>query len=73
MYVQVQQANVDDDVVARSISQKLGDTPGVSYSEIANKAIDCGRVDLAIKVCSTWDFVVQFRSQFQTFSLLIFH
>ncbi len=41
---------MDDESVARAIAQKLGDTPGVSYSEIANKALECGRTELAIRV-----------------------
>jgi len=46
----VQSKSVSDDQVAMAISQKLGDTPGVSYSEIANRAIECGRTELAIKL-----------------------
>ncbi|XP_073236796.1 vacuolar protein sorting-associated protein 16 homolog isoform X6 [Porites lutea] len=45
----VQQANVDDEEIARAINSKLGETPGISYSEIASKAVDCGRTHLAIK------------------------
>ena len=37
-------------MIARAIADKLGDTPGVSYSDIASKALDCGRTDLAIRV-----------------------
>ena len=47
---QVQQANVDDEEIARAINSKLGETLGISYSEIASKAVDCGRTHLAIKV-----------------------
>uniref|UniRef100_A0A452T601 Vacuolar protein sorting-associated protein 16 homolog n=1 Tax=Ursus maritimus TaxID=29073 RepID=A0A452T601_URSMA len=36
--------------VARAINQKLGDTPGVSYSDIAARAYGCGRTELAIKL-----------------------
>ncbi|XP_015764646.1 PREDICTED: vacuolar protein sorting-associated protein 16 homolog [Acropora digitifera] len=46
----VQQANVDDEEVACAIDSKLGETPGISYSEIASKAVDCGRTHLAIKL-----------------------
>jgi len=46
----VQQANVDDEEVACAINSKLGETPGISYSEIASKAVDCGRTHLAIKL-----------------------
>ena len=49
-FPQVQQANVDDEEIARAINSKLGETPGISYSEIASKAVDCGRTQLAIKV-----------------------
>ena len=45
--------DVEDDSIAWAIAEKLGDTPGVSYSEIANKALECGRTELAIKVCKT--------------------
>ncbi|KAM7431235.1 Vacuolar protein sorting-associated protein 16 [Porites harrisoni] len=48
--LQVQQANVDDEEIARAINSKLGETPGISYSEIASKAVDCGRTHLAIKL-----------------------
>ncbi len=48
--LQVQQTSVDDESIARAIAQKLGDTPGVSYSEVANRAIECGRTELAIRV-----------------------
>ena len=50
LFKQVQQANVDDEEIARAINSKLGETPGISYSEIASKAVDCGRTQLAIKV-----------------------
>ena len=50
LFKQVQQANVDDEEIARAINSKLGETPGISYSEIASKAVDCGRTHLAIKV-----------------------
>ncbi|XP_013393973.1 vacuolar protein sorting-associated protein 16 homolog [Lingula anatina] len=46
----VEQTGVEDEAIARSISQKLGDTPGVSYSEIANKALDVGRPELATRL-----------------------
>lgn len=41
---------MSDEDVARAINQKLGDTPGVSYSDIAARAYGCGRTELAIKV-----------------------
>ncbi|NXF42342.1 VPS16 protein, partial [Nyctibius bracteatus] len=46
----VQQKDKSDEEVAQAINQKLGDTPGISYSEIAARAYDCGRTELAIKV-----------------------
>ncbi|XP_071942390.1 vacuolar protein sorting-associated protein 16 homolog [Antedon mediterranea] len=46
----VQQTHVADDQIARAIQSKLGDTPGISYSEIASKAWECGRAGLAVKL-----------------------
>ncbi|XP_069841442.1 vacuolar protein sorting-associated protein 16 homolog isoform X3 [Dendropsophus ebraccatus] len=46
----VQQKEKSDEEVAQAINQKLGDTTGISYSEIASKACDCGRTELAIKL-----------------------
>ncbi|KAG9466791.1 hypothetical protein GDO78_016105 [Eleutherodactylus coqui] len=46
----VQQKEKSDEEVAQAINQKLGDTAGISYSEIASKACDCGRTELAIKL-----------------------
>ncbi|NXQ88267.1 VPS16 protein, partial [Nyctibius grandis] len=46
----VQQKDKSDEEVAQAINQKLGDTPGISYSEIAARAYDCGRTELAIKL-----------------------
>uniref|UniRef100_A0A8C4TAF3 Vacuolar protein sorting-associated protein 16 homolog n=1 Tax=Erpetoichthys calabaricus TaxID=27687 RepID=A0A8C4TAF3_ERPCA len=43
----VQQKDPDEDI-AHAINQKLGDTAGISYSEIAAKAYECGRPELAI-------------------------
>ena len=50
LFKQVQQANIDDEEIARAINSKLGETPGISYSEIASNTVDCGRTHLAIKV-----------------------
>ena len=44
------QTDIDDDQLAKAIAAKLGDTPGISYTEIASKALDGGRTALAIKV-----------------------
>jgi len=46
----VQQDNINDRELAESIAEKLGDTPGISYTEIASKALDRGRTALAIKL-----------------------
>ncbi|KAG8558628.1 hypothetical protein GDO81_017071 [Engystomops pustulosus] len=46
----VQQKEKSDEEIAHAINQKLGDTAGISYSEIASKAFDCGRTELAIKL-----------------------
>jgi hypothetical protein len=46
----VGQTDVEDDLIARMIKAKLGDTPGISYSEIARCAIGAGRPGLAIQV-----------------------
>ncbi|KAK7877787.1 hypothetical protein WMY93_031547 [Mugilogobius chulae] len=46
----VQQTELSDDVVARVVCAKVGDSPGVSYSHIAAKAYECGRPELAIKL-----------------------
>ncbi|XP_073199223.1 vacuolar protein sorting-associated protein 16 homolog isoform X2 [Lepidochelys kempii] len=46
----VQQKDKSDEEVAHAVNQKLGDTPGISYSEIAARAYDCGRTELAIKL-----------------------
>ena len=48
--LQVQKKDEDDEHVARAIADKMGDTPGVSYSDIASKALEVGRPDLAIRV-----------------------
>lgn len=46
----VKQKDQSDEAIARAIAQKLGDTPGVSYSEVANEALECGREELAIRL-----------------------
>ena len=46
----VSQNEIDDDKIAVMIKAKLGDTPGISYAEIARCAITAGRPNLAIKV-----------------------
>ncbi|XP_031845297.1 vacuolar protein sorting 16 [Nomia melanderi] len=45
----VKQTQLDKEV-AEEIADKLGYAPGVSYSEIAKRAADCGRKQLAIKL-----------------------
>ena len=39
-----------DEEIAHAINSKLGETAGISYTEIASKALECGRTELAIKV-----------------------
>lgn len=46
----VQQKEEADEAVARAVSVKLGEAAGISYSEIATKAYECGRTELAIKL-----------------------
>lgn len=46
----VEQKHIDDDRIACMIKAKLGDTPGISYADIARCAINAGRNGLAIKV-----------------------
>lgn len=46
----MQQSQLDHAQVAREIAEKLGRTAGVSYTDIAKKAADQGRTQLAIKV-----------------------
>lgn len=46
----MQQKDLSDEAIARAVCVKVGDSPGVSYSDIAAKAYECGRAELAIKV-----------------------
>eukprot|EP00795_Rhopilema_esculentum_P014842 gene14842-5965_t len=46
----VKQVGVDDEQLAREIAAKLGDTPGISYTEIASNALEQGRTALAVKL-----------------------
>ncbi|XP_062303702.1 vacuolar protein sorting-associated protein 16 homolog [Osmerus eperlanus] len=46
----VQQKEEADDVIARAVSVKLAEAAGISYSEIATRAYECGRTELAIKL-----------------------
>uniref|UniRef100_A0A3Q1FNI9 Vacuolar protein sorting-associated protein 16 homolog n=1 Tax=Acanthochromis polyacanthus TaxID=80966 RepID=A0A3Q1FNI9_9TELE len=46
----VQQKDLSDEAIARAVCVKVGDSPGVSYSDIAAKAYECGRTELAIKL-----------------------
>lgn len=57
----MQQTNKDDEDIAQAIAAKLGDTPGISYTEIASNAMTCGRTQLAIKVFMVdfWDIHIQ--------------
>ncbi|KAK3749899.1 hypothetical protein QZH41_005815 [Actinostola sp. cb2023] len=51
----VQQTNVDDEDIAQAINAKLGESTGISYTEIASKALECGRTHLAIRYCKQHD------------------
>lgn len=42
--------NIDEDKLAAEIHSKLKSDPSISYSEIANKALDAGRKKLALSV-----------------------
>uniref|UniRef100_A0A8C2K9C7 Vacuolar protein sorting-associated protein 16 homolog n=1 Tax=Cyprinus carpio TaxID=7962 RepID=A0A8C2K9C7_CYPCA len=46
----VQQKEESDEVIAKAVSVKLADAAGISYSEIATKAYESGRTELAIKL-----------------------
>lgn len=46
----VKQTRLDKEQIAERIAEKLGYAPGLSYSEIAKRAADCGRKQLAIKL-----------------------
>lgn len=46
----VSQSHFEEETLAREIADKLGDTPGISYSEIASTASQNGRKTLAIKL-----------------------
>uniref|UniRef100_A0A3P8SG96 Vacuolar protein sorting-associated protein 16 homolog n=1 Tax=Amphiprion percula TaxID=161767 RepID=A0A3P8SG96_AMPPE len=46
----VQQKDLSDEAIARAVCVKVGDSPGVSYSDIAARAYECGRTELAIKL-----------------------
>uniref|UniRef100_H2Z0D2 Vacuolar protein sorting-associated protein 16 homolog n=1 Tax=Ciona savignyi TaxID=51511 RepID=H2Z0D2_CIOSA len=47
----VQQKDIDDGKIAQAVRHKLKSARGVSYANIAEKAVECGRKDLAIKYC----------------------
>uniref|UniRef100_A0A672PHT0 Vacuolar protein sorting-associated protein 16 homolog n=1 Tax=Sinocyclocheilus grahami TaxID=75366 RepID=A0A672PHT0_SINGR len=44
------QKEESDEVIAKAVSVKLADAAGISYSEIATKAYESGRTELAIKL-----------------------
>ncbi|RXN33531.1 vacuolar sorting-associated 16-like protein [Labeo rohita] len=46
----VQQKEESDEGIAKAVSVKLADAAGISYSEIATKAYESGRTELAIKL-----------------------
>ncbi|RZF45723.1 hypothetical protein LSTR_LSTR005018 [Laodelphax striatellus] len=49
-YYKVQQSQLDREEIASEIAVKIMQNPGVSFSEIAMKAADCGKTQLAIKL-----------------------
>lgn len=51
---QVENSKAPDHKIAASVQEKLGETSGVSYSEIASRAIERGRKELAILVSDQW-------------------
>lgn len=46
----VQNSDMDDDTTARAIKNKLRSAKGVSYASIAEKAVKCKKMDLAVKL-----------------------
>ncbi|KAF2892196.1 hypothetical protein ILUMI_13977 [Ignelater luminosus] len=46
----VSQPHLDEETVAREIANKFGYTNGISYSDIASTAAQCGRKQLAIRL-----------------------
>lgn len=46
----LQPSQKSDEQIAKEINSKLGYTPGISYTDIANRADQAGRKQLAIKV-----------------------
>ncbi|XP_044761312.1 vacuolar protein sorting-associated protein 16 homolog [Coccinella septempunctata] len=46
----VNQSQMEEETVAREIAEKLGYTPGISYSEVAYAAAECGKKKIAIKL-----------------------
>lgn len=49
-FFQLSQRNINDQEIAASIRSKFGEFPSVSYVEVAKKAADLGRKQLAILV-----------------------
>ncbi|XP_033625342.1 vacuolar protein sorting-associated protein 16 homolog [Asterias rubens] len=46
----VLQKHIADERIAQDIKSKLDTTPGIAYSEIAKKASECGRTQLAVRL-----------------------
>ncbi len=44
------QKHIADERIAQDIKSKLDTTPGIAYSEIAKKASECGRTQLAVRL-----------------------
>ncbi|XP_075231443.1 vacuolar protein sorting 16 [Lycorma delicatula] len=49
-HYKVRESHLDRETIANEIANKIGERSDVSYSEIAMKAADCGRTQLAIKL-----------------------
>ncbi|TRY82477.1 hypothetical protein DNTS_029961 [Danionella cerebrum] len=49
-YQGVQQKEESDEDIAKAVNTKLADAAGIFYSEIATKAYESGRIELAIKL-----------------------
>ncbi|XP_047136937.2 vacuolar protein sorting-associated protein 16 homolog isoform X1 [Hydra vulgaris] len=46
----VRQADIADELLAKNIAEKLKNAPGISYADIATKAYERGRTELALKL-----------------------
>nr|XP_046915204.1 vacuolar protein sorting-associated protein 16 homolog [Dermatophagoides farinae] len=49
-FYKIRQQDIDEEKIANQIAQKISPNSGVSFAEIANKAIEYGRKNLAIRL-----------------------